>query len=98
MRNTDQPDGRTECHPDEHRYEWSSDTALSVAVIEAVASATGHDPMEIEPLYESVDPGALDALFESEAGRRDSGTVSFLVADHLVVADSAGEIVVYPRD
>ena len=98
MRKANQPDERTERHPDEHRYEWSSDTPLSVAVIEAVASATSRDPTEIESMYEYVDPDALDTLFETGAGRTASGTVSLPVADHLVVADSDGEIVVYPRD
>ena len=32
-------------------------------VIEAVADHRGVDPMELEPLYNAVDPDALDALF-----------------------------------
>lgn len=38
----------------------------SAAVVEAVARAEGVDPTEIErPLYEVVDPDALDDLFSS---------------------------------
>ena len=98
MRKPDNPDGRNERRSAEHRYEWPDDTDLSVAVIEAVASVSGRDPTEIEPMYEYVDPDALDALFESGERRTAGSTVSFPVADHLVVAHSDGEIAVYPRD
>lgn len=37
---------------------------LSEAVVGAVAEATGEDPTSMRPLYEVVDPDALDRLFE----------------------------------
>lgn len=37
-------------------------------VVRAVAEATDTDPLDLPPLYESVDPGALDALSASEGG------------------------------
>ena len=98
MTKTDSHDGRDERRSDEHRYEWSDDTALSIAAIEAVASVSGRDPREIEPMYEHVDPDALDALFGAGRERTAGGTVSFPIADHLVVAHSDGEIVVYPPE
>ncbi|AGB36627.1 HalOD1 output domain-containing protein [Natronococcus occultus] len=40
-----------------------------IAVIEAVAGATDSDPLNLPPLYESVDPDALNTLFNgSETG------------------------------
>lgn len=36
----------------------------SMRVVEAIARATGGDPAEMAPLYGSVDPDALDRLFE----------------------------------
>ena len=43
----------------------SEDQSPSCRVIEAVAAEEGTSPIEIEtPLYESIDPDALDMLFE----------------------------------
>lgn len=87
---------RGESRPDERRYEWTGDTPLSVAVIEAVASASGRDPTEMEPLHRYLDPDALDALFDH--CHEDGGPqISFSVDEHFVVVDGRGDIVVYPR-
>ena len=37
--------------------------SLSMAVIEAVAEAEDVDPIDLRPLYDSIDPDALDSLF-----------------------------------
>jgi len=39
--------------------------SASTRVLRAVAEATGRDPATLPPLYEVVDPDALDALFDS---------------------------------
>lgn len=78
------------------RYEWSS-IDPSTAVIETVASALGRDPTTIEPLYDSLDPDALNALLRSNASSADGGlTLSFPFADRWVTVHSGGEIVVRP--
>ena len=41
--------------------------AIIVAVADAVAEAEGCDPIELEPLFETVDPDALTALFDGTA-------------------------------
>lgn len=96
MRETEYHNGRDERHADGRRFEWSGDTSLSIAVVEAVASVTGRDPLEIEPLNKYVDPDALDAIFGSD-GRSPRGRISFPLEDHLVVVDAGGEIRVYPQ-
>lgn len=77
------------------RYEWSS-TNPSTAVVETVAATTGRDPMTLEPLYERVDPDALDALVNPNGSNLDSQdvTVSFSFADHSVTVHRNGEVVV----
>ena len=49
------------------------DSPASTAVVHAVANATGRRPVDLPPLYESLDPDALDALVTSRQGngRRD---------------------------
>lgn len=42
------------------------------SIVSAVATETGTDPLELEPLYEVFDPDALDALLRSQ----ESGTTS----------------------
>jgi hypothetical protein len=54
--------------------------------------------MRIEPLYDRVDPDALDMLVRShEMGRKNGGvTVEFTFADHEVRVRSDGEVIVSP--
>lgn len=40
--------------------------ATSQAVVAAVAAETGANPMTLEPLYNVLDPDALDALFSAD--------------------------------
>jgi hypothetical protein len=76
------------------RYEWSS-TYPSTAVVESVAAAVGRDPVAIGPLYESVDPDALDALVLSDAG---AVTISVTLAGCQVTVRGSGEVVVHTAD
>ena len=46
------------------RYEWAS-TPPQIAVIETIAVALDRETTALEPLYEFVDPEALDALLRS---------------------------------
>lgn len=77
------------------QYDWSS-TPPSVAVAETVAVAVDREPTAIEPLYESVDPDALDALVRSneEPSAADTVAVSFDVAGRRVTVHGTGEVVV----
>lgn len=55
-----------------------NDLSASEAVIRQIAEAAGVDPLALPPLYDAVDPDALDALFEPSPGDPIlSGTVSF---------------------
>ena len=40
------------------------DDGVSIAVVYAVAATRGVDPLEVPPLYDWIDPEALDALFD----------------------------------
>ncbi|MFB6281663.1 MAG: HalOD1 output domain-containing protein [Haloferacaceae archaeon] len=65
----------------------------SVAVVEAVARATGERP-EPGTLYRAVDPDALDALFADrpDGSARTGGTLSFVVGDCVVAVRADGEV------
>lgn len=61
---------------------------LSTGIVETVAEAVGVDPTGLRtPLYEVLDPDALDALF-----RTADGAVTFEYLDYEVTAHATGEI------
>lgn len=65
----------------------------SERVIDAVATATGTEPTDLEPLFVAIDPDSLDALFEptpyNESVR---GSVSFDWAGCHVEVSSDGRV------
>ena len=66
------------------------DTAsVSEVVVEAVAETTARDATDLEPLFEVVDPDALDALFTSRSpGRgRDPMGITFEYGGHRVTVE-----------
>jgi hypothetical protein len=76
-------------------YDASADGSLGAAVVVAIAEAIGTPTDDIEPLYETIDPDALAALFgpRTAGGPRRRGTVSF-VHDGCHVTVDGDEIVV----
>jgi len=68
-----------------------------MAVVETVAVALDLETTALEPLYESVDPDALDALFEAKDSSATPGelTVTFTVAERQVTVHGSGEVVVH---
>lgn len=51
-------------------HDFTEHQTATLAVIDAVAAASGTDPTELPPLYDAINPDALNALFESQ-GKRD---------------------------
>lgn len=56
------------------------DTPVHEKVIYAVANADGVDPVDMAPLYDTIDPEALDAIFDG-GGR---GRIAFTYEGHEV--------------
>lgn len=104
----------TECETDstdqfeeEHTYQAERDQSLSQAVIHAVATFTGRETIAtdatgtqkaLDSLYDTVDPDALDSLFQS--GEDESsmvGTVEFWYCGCEVTVRSDGFVIVTNR-
>mgnify|MGYP000308868969 CR=1 FL=1 len=70
----------------------------TVAVVYAVAEASQTDPLDLPPLHSVLDTDALNALVETSANSRSQTeiTVSFEYADHHVVLEEHGRIVITP--
>lgn len=47
------------------QHDWTEDEEISATIIESVAAITGKEPTDLKPLYEVVDPDALDQLLRS---------------------------------
>lgn len=80
-------------------YDVDADESVSAAVIRAVSAVEGRDPSSIRPLFEVVDPDALDALFapRGDGTPRAGGRVSFVYGDSRVTVDNAEYVTVEPR-
>lgn len=76
------------------------ESAVSERVVTAVATARGVEPADLPPLYDVIDPDALDRLFRhgSTAGCAGPDRVVFTMAGCEVVVDGSGEIDVTPED
>lgn len=63
-------------------------------VVEKLAEALGKDPDEVEPLFSSIDPDALENLFASPPGGpdRDQGAVLFPHEGHEIRVEADGTI------
>lgn len=73
------------------RFDWST-VSPSTAVVETVASVAGRDPDEIEPLYESIDPEAMNALLARTT--ETSVLVTLTLDAYEIVVRSKGDVVV----
>lgn len=63
-----------------------SDESPSSAIVRAVASVRDQDPLSLEPLYDVLDPDALDSLVVLEAST--DVTLSFRYAGCMVWVDA----------
>lgn len=70
------------------------DDPVSQRVVAKVAAATDSDPLELDPLYQSIDPDALDRLFGGDADvpRETEGFVQFSVSGCEVVVRADGSV------
>lgn len=65
---------------------------VAQSIVREVATLEEVAPHELPPLYETVDPEALDQTLESlDAGE---GSITFTYTDYVVIVDSAGNVTV----
>jgi len=64
----------------------------STRVLEAVAGSKGIDAMELPPLWATIDPDALDALYASRGADRSAPTAEFVYAGRRVVVNPDGTV------
>lgn len=72
-----------------------TDVSVSTLVVNTVSDATEMSVAELPPLYDAIDPDALDALFFS---RDTDGYVEFQYAGHTVTVSADRTMEVIPSD
>lgn len=85
---------------DTYRTSVSFDDAPSLTVVEAIGVISDETVADIDPLYSSVDPDALDTIFSTIASGEMSGPVCVELthAGHEVFISSDGRLSVRPVD
>ncbi|WP_231190384.1 HalOD1 output domain-containing protein [Haladaptatus sp. DYF46] len=76
----------------------SSRPLPSIQIINGVSDAAGCSVKELTPLYEVIDPDALDRLYAPtyHGDMRSSGEVTFSYAGYRIVVDSSGTVDLTP--
>lgn len=72
---------------------------LTTTIVEAVAEATGIDPLKLDTrLYDVVDPDGLEQVFRKRGDGtiRTGGELTFTIAECEVTVYSEGRVVVTP--
>ena len=80
-------------------YDWTA-IPPSTAVIETVAVALDQEPTEITPLYDVIDPDALNTLIRSSDPDSvdDELTVTFPIAGQSVTVHGRGTVTIRPAE
>ena len=78
-------------------WDRDSENTPVFAIISAVAAASGTDPLDLPPLYEVIDPDALNLVLTS---RQDTAVdrLDFQYAGYEVVVLGSGEVHVSPAN
>lgn len=72
--------------------DWKRNGDPSEAIVDAIAIATGRDPLDVEPLQNYVDTDALDALVTPQSDDDGHVRVAFSYESLDVVATSKGVV------
>lgn len=78
-------------------FDPSDSEQLSSAIISAVSTVADRSPRDIDPLWETIDPEALERLLDHAAARGGAASfgLEFGVDEFDVVVTDGGEIVIY---
>lgn len=85
-------------HPETGSYtaEFDGDSTLpSRAILDVMAHVTDADYVDLDPLYDSIDPSALDSICRGR-GKWSRCLVQFAYDGHRVTVKRGGEIEVEP--
>lgn len=79
-------------------YDPGADATPSDTLVTAVADFANSDPLELQPLYETIDPDTLDEFVGGDELPDVGGTISFTYEDFEVTVYASGLLEIYPAD
>ena len=80
------------------QYDWSSPTPLTTTVVEMIGTISETPADDLAPLYETVDPDALEDLLSPGTATGSAAGVWFNYAGYRVTIRGEGEIEVTPAE
>jgi hypothetical protein len=77
-------------------HDWTGADSLTNTIVSTVAELSGTDAIDVERLYDRIDPESLESLFAptSGAAARNTGQVSFRLDAYEITVHATGDIVV----
>lgn len=77
-------------------YDPMGGSNLCETLVLAIAEVAEVEPLDLDPLYETVDPELLDDVVGSDGASDLDGNVSFTYADHHVRVHASGLLEINP--
>ncbi|WP_222919883.1 HalOD1 output domain-containing protein [Natrinema sp. SYSU A 869] len=77
-------------------HDWTGNDSLTTTIVSTIAALSNSDPIEVDRLYDQIDPESLETLFAptSGAAARNTGQVSFRLDAYTITVHATGDIVV----
>lgn len=77
-------------------HDWNDDDSLTNEIVSAVAELTGKNELDVERVYDRLDPDSLNSLFaETAAGRTaEDGLLVFTLEGCTVTVHGSGVVIV----
>lgn len=79
-------------------YDPGADATLSDTLVRAVADFDDVDPLELDPLYETIDPDTLNEFVGSDELPDVAGTVTFTFEGYEVTVYASGLLEICPLE
>ena len=77
-------------------HDWDGDDSLTETIVAAIATIKDTRLIDLDPLYNSADPDALERLFRDQHASRHTIRVSFQHEGYAVVINGDGSIDIDP--
>lgn len=82
----------------EQLIELNSDENLLVTLVEEIADREDVEPIELQPLYDEIDPEALNAIFApTDRAPRSTGQVEFMYYGYKIVVQNGHQLYIENR-
>lgn len=72
-------------------------TPATLVVIASLADVLDVDPVELTPLYDTIDPDALDSLVRARSGKYGGSQAKFAHENHTITVHSYGMVSITPE-